>query len=311
MELNGNPASRVIQKICKAREISTQESREKENLGFLTQCLVQTTFPHSDPGDVKVWQRHNGNLTLSLKPDWKKDKLTGEEVCIGVPYGTIPRLLLYWINTQCIKTKSPRIILGDSLASFMRELGISRSGRDIKRLKEQMKRLLRSRISFEKEGLDSTDEIDMLITKRRTLFWTSHPQDANKKVLWENEFVLSEEFYEAIKRSPVPINMDVLREIRSSSLLLDFYIWLIYRSYKENDPNGIFLKWSLLEKQIGTEYQRPTHFSEKAREAIKRIKFIDTNLKIETGTTGFTLYPSKDSQNKQLPLKYTPPFTKA
>ena len=35
---------------------------------FLARPLVQATLPHSDPGDVPVWTRTNGRLTLVVRP---------------------------------------------------------------------------------------------------------------------------------------------------------------------------------------------------------------------------------------------------
>ena len=95
--------------------------------------LVQATLPHKNPGDISVWSRTNGNLTLSIQPgmDTKKKK------SIGYPYGTLPRLLLFWITTEAVRTNNPRIELGKSLSSFREKLGLDSSrGRkrsDIKR----------------------------------------------------------------------------------------------------------------------------------------------------------------------------------
>ncbi len=35
---------------------------------FLARPLVQATLPHFDPGDVPVWTRTNGRLTLVVRP---------------------------------------------------------------------------------------------------------------------------------------------------------------------------------------------------------------------------------------------------
>jgi hypothetical protein len=63
--------------------------------------LVQCTLPHSDPGNVPLWKRTNGNLTLVIDPF--KDRKTGKAM---YPYGTIPRLLLFWIVTEATQNKS-------------------------------------------------------------------------------------------------------------------------------------------------------------------------------------------------------------
>lgn len=43
---------------------------------------------------------------------------------IGLPYGTVPRLLLAWMTTEAVKTQSRELELGDSLSGFMRELDL-------------------------------------------------------------------------------------------------------------------------------------------------------------------------------------------
>ena len=40
------------------------------------------------------------------------------EKSYGYPYGTIPRLLLFWMTTEATRTKSRRLELGNSLAAL-------------------------------------------------------------------------------------------------------------------------------------------------------------------------------------------------
>ena len=41
-----------------------------------------------------------------------------------LPYGNIPRLLLAWVCTEAVRTQSRELVLGRSVAEFMRKLGI-------------------------------------------------------------------------------------------------------------------------------------------------------------------------------------------
>jgi hypothetical protein len=110
--------------------------------------LVQYTLPHSNPGNVPVWKRSSGNMVLATQPGIDLDT----EKSIGYPYGAIPRLLLFWIITEAVQTRTRRLVLGRSPAEFMRAAGLdpSRGGKrsDQKRLKDQMRRLFKSHISF-------------------------------------------------------------------------------------------------------------------------------------------------------------------
>ena len=99
--------SRQANRIAFASEwIHNEPNPNAVDKAFLARNLVQVTLPHSNPGDVPVWGRTNGNLTLTIKPDWSIDPCTGKPVCIGLPYGTIPRLLLFWITTESGRTFS-------------------------------------------------------------------------------------------------------------------------------------------------------------------------------------------------------------
>lgn len=75
--------------------------------------LIQATLPHKNPGPVPLWKRTNGNLTLTIQPGI--DVQRGQSY--GYPYGTVPRLLLFWMTTEAVKTKSRRLELGHTLST--------------------------------------------------------------------------------------------------------------------------------------------------------------------------------------------------
>src|SRR5712691_474860 len=97
----------------------------KDDIALMARELVLVTLPHKDPGNVPRWTRRNGNITLAVQPGYKDDpKDHRKSVCIGYPYGSIARLILYWIVTEARRTGDPRLELGKSLAEFMRKLGL-------------------------------------------------------------------------------------------------------------------------------------------------------------------------------------------
>ena len=65
-------------------------------------CRVTfASLPHRDPGQVNFWARTNGNITLSIVSgvDPRRMKL------VGYPYGSIPRLILFWMTTEALRTR--------------------------------------------------------------------------------------------------------------------------------------------------------------------------------------------------------------
>jgi Plasmid encoded RepA protein len=252
---------------------------------FLARELILCTLPHSDPGNVPTWSRTNGNLTLRIQPTYKKDPETGKDVCIGYPYGIIPRLILVWIVTEIIRTKSRRLELGNRLADFLLKLGLdpSRGGdrSDIKRFRQQMERLLSALISFEYslkgEGRSGRAWLDMKIAPKAVLWWSDKDPDQNS--LFGSWIEVGEEFFNAIMNAPHPLDIRVVRHVKDSSLGIDLYTILnreAYRAMKDDKPR--FLAWEWLHEQTGNEYKRLDLFRRDALIQIEAITEVHSGL---------------------------------
>lgn len=110
-------------------------------LGFMTRSLAIATMPHRNP-KTDIFERRNGDFRLRM--------LAGSSA--GLPYGSLPRLLVSWVCREAVKTKNPQIDLGDSLSQFLGELGLSRGGGprgSSTRVRDQMRRLFGTFISAE------------------------------------------------------------------------------------------------------------------------------------------------------------------
>jgi hypothetical protein len=117
----------------------------------------------------------------------------------------------------------------------MREVGldVSRDGKHsaAKRVRNQMQRLFKARISFE-EGLKAGSErgqrwLSMEVAPKSELWWD--PKRPDQAVLWKSWIELGEDFYQALVNNPVPVDMRALRALKSSTLALDLYAWSKYR----------------------------------------------------------------------------------
>ena len=127
---------------------------EEHEIGYLARLFAQTSLPYRDPGDVPAWGRRNGNLVLVVQPGMTIDK-DGVPRSIGYPFGTVPRLVLTWLSTEAVRTKSRDLVLGESLAEFMRSLELTPTGGrngTITRLRRQMERLFQATLSARWEG---------------------------------------------------------------------------------------------------------------------------------------------------------------
>jgi hypothetical protein len=262
---------------------------------FLARQLVQATLPHSDPGNVPIWHRQNGRLILSVRAGWdhKEDKQ------VGYPYGTIPRLLLFWLTTEALRTKSRRVELGNSLADFMRELGLDpeRGGKrsDAYRLHEQMRRLFKSTISFTESKQDGTVAnerwLDMQVAPKGELWWdTKLPKQPN---IWGSWVELGEDFYNALISAPVPLDMRALKALKKSPLALDLYAWATWRVYTTNKAGKEqFIPWRGLMEQLGCEYADVKNFKKKADIALRKVQAVYPELKVDKVVRGIKILPT-------------------
>lgn len=293
------PPSRSLMKLLDAA-VEIRNDPEAAEIAFMARSLVLATLPHSDPGAVPVWGRSNGRLTLSIKPDWEFDAKTRTSRCVGVPYGTIPRLLLFWITTEAVKTKSRRLELGQSLSAFMRELGLTPTGGrwgSIPRLREQMNRLFRAKISFEvskdaPNGDQGNAWLDMQVAPRGELWWSHHSPDQD--TLWQSWIELGEHFFNAISAAPVPVDMRALKALKQSPLALDLYAWMNYRTFtlqKAGKPQ--FIPWRGLMQQMGSDYSNHADFRRKVKAAMRKVQAVSPGIKVEFVDGGFNLMPGK------------------
>jgi hypothetical protein len=255
-------------------------------------------LPHKNPGPVLLWKRTNGNLTLAIQPGI--DIQSGQSY--GYPYGTVPRLLLFWMTTEAVKTKSRRLELGHTLGEFMTELGLNPDNgsmgakrSDAHRLRNQMERLFRARISFQ---LEQTAEqrsgyawLDMQVAPEGELWWDY--RQPNQSTLWGSWIELGEKFYSAIVAAPVPVDMRALKALKRSPLTLDLYAWLTYEAYRANRNNKCrFVPWKRLHEQFGAEYSRMTDFQQKARAALAKIRAVYPGLVLGKTRGGIEVLPN-------------------
>jgi len=125
---------------------------------------------------------------------------------------------------------------------------------------------------------------------RKYFFWWDE-KSPTQASLFKNSVLLDEEFYDEIINHPVPIDMRAISILKQSSLALDFYTWLTYRTFTLKSPQKI--PWSSLHQQVGSDYGRLIDFKRKSYDALKKIKAIWPELKIDETSDCLIIKPSK------------------
>lgn len=267
---------------------------EEPDIGYLAQLLTQTNLPYKDPGDIAVWSRHNGNVHLLVEPG---KRLGADNVYHPIyPYGIMPRLLLIWMSSQAVKTKSSTLVLGSSLTEFMRDIGLKPTGGksgSITRLRDQMERLLKARLSLEvRDGLQRDRAVQISVALKWDLFWGQHE---DQDPLLPSTIQLSADFYNEIVAHPVPLNMGALAALRGSPMRLDIYAWLTWRMSYLRRPT--LIPWDALMLQFGSNLadtkQGRQQFRRDFANHLREVVLVYREVNVEATDAGLSLKPSR------------------
>jgi len=94
-----------------------------EQIAYQHTVLCQTSLPYRNPGpDIRIWDREQGAVPLTIEVGRAKNPKTGTWVPLGLPLGPKPRLILAHPNAEALKTGSPEINVGESLTAFVRRI---------------------------------------------------------------------------------------------------------------------------------------------------------------------------------------------
>ena len=263
-------------------------SEAAADMGFMARLMALCCLPRTNPGDQPQYKRVNGPYTLIMTA-------TSE---YKLPFGNLPRLLLAWVCTEAVRTQNRELVLGASLAEFMRKLGISSdsggSRGERTRLRNQMKRLFHASVRLIYEDKNGMMSAGSLIADRTELWWNERKPDESS--LWKSKIYLGEAFFNEIIRHPVPLDMNTLKALKRSSLGLDIYLWVTYRTFSLKRP--MRLSWKQLYRQFGVDPDKAKDkfavrdFRKDCLRELKKIKLAWPELNYSTAPGVLILHPS-------------------
>jgi len=279
-------ASKQLENIINAGlAIEAEDALEADTLGFMARAMVMATMPHRKV-EGGIHERKNGNYTFTMVTSPK----------VGLPYGSIPRLILAWLATEAVKTQNRELVLGDSMSMFLKDLGLLPTGGrwgSVTRLKEQTKRLFYATIQCSYTTDDQTALQNYLIADSANLWW--EPKSPGQQSLFNSEVKLSENFYREIIDHPVPVDMRALHSLKQSPMALDIYAWLTYRMFDMPRPTTI--PWEGVQAQFGSGYPTTTRgkldFKRAFLKQFKKVSLVYPEAKVSDGLSGLLLKPSK------------------
>ena len=265
--------------------------------GFMARLMMLCSLPRTNPGRQLQYKRVNGPYTLIVTA-------VGQT---GLPYGNLSRLLLALVCTEAVRTQSRELFLGPSLSGFMRKLGMgpigggSRGGRT--RLRNQMKRLFNAHIQLAYEDKRVSASVNSPVASRTGFWWSE--RTPSELGLWDSKSELGEKLFHEIIRHPVPLDLNILKALKRSSLGLDLYLWLTYRTFSLKSP--LRLSWARLYGQFGGtpakagDNRTVDYFRTDCLRELNKIKMAWPDLNCAAAKGVLILLPSKPAITHKVP----------
>ncbi len=251
--------------------------------------------------------RRDGQYTLVINPKPVVDTVGGRQTLhsVGVPYGSLPRLVLIHIMTEAVRTKSRHIRLGDTFTEWMRRMGfrtISYGPRGSATLiKDQLDRLLACEwmIRWESEAGEGAREFGI-----KEIKLTNEYSGVDRKGgSFLREIYMTEGFFEHLRQHAVPLNETAIRQIRNSATALDLYTWLAYRLPRIGAKRPATMSWQQLAVHFGNDGKNIRKFRQTIRDAWERqVSAVYPEARADFDTTLIRLHASPAPlQQKRVP----------
>lgn len=268
-----------------AAEVLADET-QAVGISYTGFCL--TSLPHKRLPDDQAWKKVGHRVSLIVEPGHMLSG--GEPKLYGVPYGARARMVLLYLQTQAVRTKSREVELGRSMRAWLERMGVSVGGETARAFREQATRISACSLKFFWEN------------DRRSVGWTAgrivtsglsfHAvEDSGQESLWDDRVELDPTFYKALKDHPVPLQEAAIRQLRDRSMSLDLYVWLAWRLHTLEQDTPI--SWPAIFGQFGEGYRELRHFKPRFLEALSAAVAAYPEARVAVGNEGIRLRPSR------------------
>lgn len=248
--------------------IREQRASGHQELAFNARPFVLCGLPLRRPSSTElVHRRRNGKFFLHVvaHPDF------------GLPFGQ-DRLIPIWVATLALRQKS-REVHFDSAAQMLDFFHLPKDGPHYRRLLEGFKRIFAATIFF---GTEEQPESASVINRARChffdrmkLWFDSDHQCVPPSATHDNVVLLSEAFYREIDEHRIPVEREVVSALAHAPGVLDFYLWLAWKSWAAKDaPSRILIigPGGLCDQLGAVQYSAPRRFRHLIVEWLEKVK---------------------------------------
>ena len=256
-------------------------SDERQKVGVMHAGFAMTALPHKRLAE-NVWIRDSANLRLRVESG-----ADAEGELVGVPYGSIARMILLYLQSEAVKTRSREVELGRSMNAWLRTMDIDNGGKSYKLVREQSKRLSLCRLTFYRVSAASTQITNGSFVRNAIL---PNEKGGDQLTLWREVVRLDEDFYKSLIEHPMPVQEAAIRRLGGRSMAIDVYVWLAYRLHSLEKPTSV--SWVALYNQFGAGFELIRKFRVTFKENLALALAAYPAAHVEADEKGLILYPS-------------------
>ena len=287
---------------------AAQELLQAQDVGYTSKLFVQALFPYRKAeNNERVVETAQGIISVYSRR--------------GLPYGKYPRLIMAYVITRAVENagrlkegkideqEARRIPLGHSMNHFLQAIGVLGRGTggatgNLKNIREQILRIAGSTITVESDdGVHAQGSNTQILDGWNLWF---DPRDPNQGSFIESELVLTEKFFKHIAESPIPIDLNVLRQL-TKPRSMDIYIWLTLKQYwlAKNNRDSYTFTWEMMAANFATKTLTTSaqwrDFRTDVKKAIQDILTIWPNAGITADANGVTVTKTTTSIRQRPP----------
>ena len=208
---------------------------------------------------------------------------------VGVPYGSIARLILLYLQTEAVRTNTPEVELGRSMKSWMGRMSLTTGGKTYQLVTEQARRISACRLTFftDRENGAESRHNGAFVQDAITF---SSVVDNDQPSLWQDRVRLDPSFWRSLKEHPVPVREEAIQAIGTRSLAIDVYIWLAYRLHSLGKSTPV--SWAAVHAQFGAGFRLVRQIKPTFIEALNFALAVYPEARVDADNQGLVLYPS-------------------
>jgi Plasmid encoded RepA protein len=271
-------------------EAAAQYLSEEDNaLACAYSGWAQCALPHRRQPVEQAWVVSSERMRLVVEPGRRPIGDSDNLEFVGVPFGSYARLILLYLQTQALRTNSREVELGRSWRAWMSRIGVPWGGSSGKAVREQAELISRCRLTFHFQGDGRLGLVNQSVVDG-ALFLEREGVSRQERLSLETA-KLSEGFFEALKRHPIPLEEAAIKALANNSAALDCYIWLAYRLHSLSAPR--LVTWKALKAQHGSGFKELYHFKSKFPSVLQLALAVYPSANVEVVEEGLILKPSR------------------